>query len=857
MPNGDINNGRIRVSGKFFLQGSEKVALKGVTYGPFEPRSDGHGMPPDARIRTDLDLVRDLGANIVRLYEIPPVSLLDYCEERGLKVFVSIPWTDHVDFMHDAAQRAEVIASVGETVRKLGGHPAVCGYFVGNEIQATMVRWLGPTKVKALLEEMIAAGKKADSEALFAYANYPSTEYLNPDNADFIAYNIYLEDRAAYARYLTRLQNIAGDRPLFIAEFGLDTKSKGEEMQAEAVVWQSEETFRAGAAGVMIFAFTDAWYRGGTWVDGWDFGLVNRERVPKLAYRALAELWKSVRRPTDAVPLARTPKISVIVCTYNGERTLRDCLRSLKRLNYPDFEVIVVDDGSSDSTPDIVCEFPGILYAQQMHKGLSAARNRGAAEAAGEILAYTDDDCVVDEDWLIYLAYAFITHGFDAAGGPNIPPPPESLQQACVTAAPGAPSHVLLNDRLAEHLPGCNLAVTAKAFHGIGGFGEEYRTAGDDVDFCWRLEEQGGVIGFVPGAFVWHYRRTTAKAYLKQQIGYGKAEAILIGRHAHRFGRLGGARWKGVVYQPNRRLMVGALPRIYQGVFGYAPFQAIYAQPQSEFYNIATCFPWIVVMVTLAVLGFVLSPLWWVALAMLSGTLTVTIREAAAQKIDPAYQGWMAKVVLGFLSTAQPILRGTARFIGSIRKGVTPRGPWFGGRIANLPKLGLWKRVGHLSLWSTKGFDRDQLLGRTVETLKPLGWRFTLDNGWRDWDLEVRRSHWWMLRMTSVTEYHDGESRLTRVRFSTKATTLNLAVNILAGFGLLMLAFSLKSGFANIWIAGAFLVWWIFLEVRHRQLVESLAQVVVHLGHEIGFERISSGEAPEADKRKEKTTDEH
>jgi glycosyltransferase involved in cell wall biosynthesis len=830
---------RLTAHGKFFLKGTEKVALKGVTYGPFEPRTDGYGFPGDAQIRVDLDLIRDLGANTLRLYELPPTSFLDHCQTRDLQVFLSIPWTDHVDFMHD---RAAVIDSVPVTIAKLDNHPAIAGYFVGNEIQATMVRWLGAIKVKSLLEDMITAGKKAAPDALFAYANYPSTEYLNPDNADFLAFNIYLEDRAAYARYLTRLQNIAGDKPLLVTEFGIDTNSKGNETQAETHLWQTRETFNAGAAGTFIFAFTDAWYRGGTWVTGWDFGLTDRNREPKPAYHALADVWKNIHRPADAITLERTPRISIIVCTYNGQRTLRQCLASLKEIKYPDYEIIVVDDGSSDSSPSIVCEFTGILYAQQRHGGLSAARNRGAREATGEILAYTDDDCIADDDWLTYLAHAFLTHNYDAAGGPNIPPPPVSLQQACVTAAPGAPSHVLLNDRLAEHLPGCNLVVTAKAFHSIGGFSEEYHTAGDDVDFCWRLEEQGGQIGFVPGAFVWHHRRVTARAYLRQQIGYGKAEAILIGRHAHRFGRLGGARWKGVVYQNNRRHLLGAIPRIYQGVFGYAPFQAIYAQPMPELFNIATSFPWIAALGILLLLGFIFNALWLLALPMVAATLTVTIREALAQKIVPAYDGPMAKILLSGLSIAQPILRSTARYVGSSRKGVTPRGPWFGGKIATLPKLGIWKRVGHLSLWSTKGYDRDHILARTVETLKALGWRFTLDNGWRDWDLEIRRSHWWMLRMTSVTEYHGGDSRLTRVRFTTKATTLNLATNILAGFSLLILAITMMSAIAIIWIAAIYLIWWIFLEVRHRQLVESLAQVVVHLGHEIGFDRIQSND---------------
>ena len=72
------------------------------------------------------------------------------------------------------------------------------------------------------------------------------------------------------------------------------------------------------------------------------------------------------------------------------------------------------------------------------------------------------------------------------------------------TAAPGAPAHVMLNDAEAEHLPGCNLAIRKAALNAIGGFREHYRTAGDDVDICWRLRDAGGHLRFMPGAMVWH-----------------------------------------------------------------------------------------------------------------------------------------------------------------------------------------------------------------------------------------------------------------------------------------------------------------------------------------------------------------
>ena len=80
---------------------------------------------------------------------------------------------------------------------------------------------------------------------------------------------------------------------------------------------------------------------------------------------------------------------------------------------------------------------------------------------------------------------------------------------------------MLLNDTEAEHLPGCNLAIRKDALELIDGFRAEFKTAGDDVDVCWRLRETGRRLLFVPGAMVWHHRRFTIRAYLTQQFGYG------------------------------------------------------------------------------------------------------------------------------------------------------------------------------------------------------------------------------------------------------------------------------------------------------------------------------------------------
>src|SRR5207249_10957644 len=146
------------------------------------------------------------------------------------------------------------------------------------------------------------------------------------------------------------------------------------------------------------------------------------------------------------------------ICAYNAESTMAPCLDSLRDLRYPTYEVVVVDDGSTDRTGHIADEYDDFHVIHQENKGLSAARNVGIAASTGDIIAFTDSDCVVDPDWLHYLVATFLSSGRGAVGGPNLPPPEDSLVASCVAASPGGPLHVLLDDEAAEHIPGCNMA---------------------------------------------------------------------------------------------------------------------------------------------------------------------------------------------------------------------------------------------------------------------------------------------------------------------------------------------------------------------------------------------------------------
>ena len=755
IPASEKRTARVRAAGKFFAKGPAGFFINGISYGPFRPNSKGEPFPEAARLQSDLQHIRSLGFNTVRTYELPSETFLSAAKASDLQILVGLPWTDHVDFLSNAALKAGIERSIQLNVERLAQHPNVAAFLVGNEIEKTLVRWMGPSEVREFLEHLIELGKSIAPDIPFSYATYPSTEYLIPRNADFVSVNVYLEERLAWESYLRRLQNLAGNRPLVISEFGLDTLKHGNGAQAEMMTWQRTSLIEAGAAGSVWFSYTDEWWRGGQAVTGWHFGIVDEERRPKSACDIAASLPTTLQIPAREL----SPRISVIVCTRNGAPTLRPCLEALETQTYPNYEVLVIDDGSTDATAQIAKSFPNVRCISQEPAGLSVARNRGAHEASGEILAYTDDDCIPHPDWLLRLSFAYEDAEWVAAGGPNIPPPPRTPMEALVASAPGAPTHVLIQDEEAEHLPGCNLSIRKSALLSIGGFHPDFTTAGDDVDICWRLREAGGKLRFIPGAMVWHHRRFTARAYLRQQTGYGKAEALLMKHHPGRFGPLGGARWRGAIYGDGLGIHDPSEGSIYHGPFGFAPFQAIYPQGIMAWWDLFSGVLW----VALALLALVLR--------LPSLALFLFVWSVWAAKVRMDQNGHIVQRLslsdrarLGFLCWIQPIAREWARLKGMLR--LHSRPSWH----PSLPEIIIPKKPNKSSLrrsvqsfWSETGVARDQWLDSMRVILNEKQIPFREDDGWRRFDIEMRPSAILSWAFLTVTEYHGGSRTLTRV----------------------------------------------------------------------------------------------
>ena len=289
------------------------------------------------------------GLNAVRTYTVPPRRLLDLAYKHGLYVMAGLPWEQHVAFLDSWKQVRSIHARVREGVRSVAGNPALLCIAVGNEIPSSIVRWHGPRRIQRHLRRLCETAKSEDPEALVTYVNYPTTEYLELPFLDLMCFNVFLEARPDLASYLARLQNIAADRPLIMTEIGLDSRSHGHDRQSEVLSWQVDTVFRGGAAGMFVFSWTDEWHRGGHDIEDWDFGLTKRDRTPKPALASVQKAYAEAAFPAGR----RWPKITVVVCSYNGRATIGECVEHLRKLQYPNFEIIVIDDGSTNGVSEL------------------------------------------------------------------------------------------------------------------------------------------------------------------------------------------------------------------------------------------------------------------------------------------------------------------------------------------------------------------------------------------------------------------------------------------------------------------------------------------------------------------------
>ena len=775
---------RVVLGGKFLWVGQKKLYVRGVTYGTFRPSMDGSAFPSPRVVEQDFSLMSANGVNAVRTYTTPPHWLLEIALRCNLRVLVGMQGERHYAFLHEKKMVRQIRNQVRSGARACAGHRAVLGYLVANEIPASIVRWHGARAVEKFVKQLHDEVKEQDPEALVSYANYPSTEYLDLSFLDLVCFNVFLESQDKYEAYLARLQNLAGNRPLLVTEIGLDSHRNGDKAQAACLDWQIRKTFAAGCAGAFVYAWTDEWYRGGEDVNDWDFGLTSRTRQPKQALSVVRKVFEEVPFSSEET----WPKISVVVCTFNGRRTIRECLEGIGKLHYPNYETIVVDDGSTDGAGDIAAEYDVRLIRTE-NQGLSAARNLGWQSATGEIVAYIDDDARPDPDWLTYLAAAFLKEEYAGVGGPNIPVPDDGDTANCIANSPGGPAHVLLSDCEAEHIPGCNMAFRRSWLEVINGFDPQFRQAGDDVDVCWRTRDRGGKLGFSPAAMVWHHYRRTVRAYWKQQMGYGKAEAMLERKWPEKYNSGGYATWAGHIYVNGIfRSLSLSRGRIYQGTWGTAGYARLYEPAPNLLNSLPLTHEWQLTNLVLAALCGI-SMFWGrllgvLPIAVVAFVLSLVPATSAAAKVrfpesaKGRFTRFRLRVLTGLLHLMQPLTRLWSRLVYSLTA-------W---RIRRFPTLSFpWPRM--FQLWSERWLDSTEVLASLESVLRSGGAVVRRGGDYDSWDLEIWGGLFGGVRVRTVTENYGCGKHMLRLcsrpwfSISGAGTTLLLMI---ACFGALL-----------------------------------------------------------------------
>ncbi|MBI2359684.1 MAG: glycosyltransferase [Deltaproteobacteria bacterium] len=350
----------------------------------------------------------------------------------------------------------------------------------------------------------------------------------------------------------------------------------------------------------------------------------------------------------------------------------------------------------------------------------------------------------------------------------------------------------------------------------IGGFDPQFRVAGDDVDICWRLREQGWTLGFHPAALLWHHRRNSLPAYWKQQVNYGKAEALLERKWPDKYNAAGHISWEGKIY--NDAAFSRRRGLIYQGNMGSALFQSVYQRASSWPTWLPLIPEWYLVILLLGLLSG-LGALWkplLVSVPLFFFSVFAPILLACIGAAQSSIASAPGRLIAGarghFLVTGLHLIQPLGRLYGRLHYGLTP---WRGGRVPGLSSP--WPRT--LSIWSERWHPPIEWLCSLQAAQRDVGAVVLRGSGYDPWDLEIVEGMLGAVRILLTVEEHGAGRQLIRCRLWPRCSPGGLVIIAL------FIVLSFEAGLSHAWSASAILGL-IALLLALRSLKECIAGMV-------------------------------
>jgi glycosyltransferase involved in cell wall biosynthesis len=232
------------------------------------------------------------------------------------------------------------------------------------------------------------------------------------------------------------------------------------------------------------------------------------------------------------------PSVSVILPTYNRGDFIAKSINALVSQNYPKdrFEIVAIDDGSTDNTQEILKafkqEYPFFKYIAQDNRGPASARNFGIRSSRGEIMAFIDDDCVADEDWIFELTRGYENDAIGGTGGRVDYVPPNNNIANQFASFVGGKGHAFTSDGEIIFFGTGNASFRRGVLLELGGFDETFpHAAHEDVDLSERVKRTGWKLLYHDTAVVRHYHKHDFRSDLKKGYQIGNAEALYQLKH--------------------------------------------------------------------------------------------------------------------------------------------------------------------------------------------------------------------------------------------------------------------------------------------------------------------------------------